>query len=306
MTSSILIVGTGSMGVAHMYAFKKSKDKQIIYLLDKKEKIKLIKKIYKFNIHKKIIYLTKIPKRKVFDFVIVSTDSKNRFNVTKNILKYNKIKFLLLEKFIFLKNVHYKIISEYIKKKKIKCYINSWGFFLAKKLSNQYYKNKKISVQVFCDPNNYLTNLIHYVLFFYKLKNDKEINFSEFIIKKKIKSKFKYYPNIAGFCKIISSDGSSMIVKTLEGDINKIIFIIYLFKKRINITINEKNKIILKNKKITKIYNFPLARNFTKKIHKFSKKNKINELIPNYDISENFSKKILTRIYQLDKKLNIR
>jgi pyrroline-5-carboxylate reductase len=65
MTSSILIVGTGSMGVAHMHAFKKSKDKQIIYLLDKKKKIEFIKKTYKFNMHKKIIYLTKIPKRKV-------------------------------------------------------------------------------------------------------------------------------------------------------------------------------------------------------------------------------------------------
>ena len=214
----------------------------------------------------------------------MATDSKNRFEVTIEIIKKNKIKFLLLEKFMFLKIKDYAEISKYLLKNQIKCYMNSWGIFLAKKIKNVNFYNKKISIIIHCNLNNYLTNIIHYILFFYEIKKDKEINFKKFVITKKIKSKYKNYNNISGFCEAISSDGSSLRIKTTNTNTHKIFFKINFKNINLSININDKNKIIIVSKKFSKIIDFPLAKNFTKKTYELSQKKKIIDFLPNYKL----------------------
>jgi hypothetical protein len=306
MINNILIVGLGNMGMAHLSAFSGCSKQIRIYVLDKKKRLKLVRNSYKFNSKFKIIYLNKVPKNLIFSFVIVATDSKNRFKVTIEIIKKNKVKFLLLEKFMFLKIRDYREISKYLLKNQIKCYMNSWGLFLAKKIKNLNFNNKKISIIIHCNLNNYLTNIIHYILFFYKIKKDKDINFKKFVITKKIKSKYKNYKNISGFCEAISTDGSSLKVKTTKSNTHKIFFKINFKNKNLSININDKNKIIIESKKFSKIIDFPLAKNFTKKTYELSqRKNKI-DFLPNYQLSEYFSKKILLNVKKIDKRLNIR
>jgi hypothetical protein len=305
MINNILIVGFGNMGMAHLHAFERHNSKIRIYILDKKKKLEFVKNNYKYNNKFNIIYLSKVPKNLFFSFVIVATDSKNRFKVTFEIIKNNKIKFLLLEKFLFLKISDYEKISKYLLKNKIKCYMNSWGLFLAKKINNINFYNKKISIRIYCNPNNYLTNIIHYILFFYELKNDKKINFKRFFITKKFKSNFRNYQNVEGGFKAVSSDGSSLIVQTTKNNVHKILFELNFNNNNLSINISSKNKIIINSGRYCKIINFPLAKKFTKKIYESSKKNMI-DFLPSYQLSEYFSKKILRNVIKADKKLNIR
>jgi hypothetical protein len=305
MINNILIVGFGNMGMAHLHAFERYNSKVRIYILEKKRKLEFVKNNYRYNNKFNIIYLSKVPKNLFFSFVIVATDSKNRFKVTIEIIKNNKIKFLLLEKFLFLKIGDYEKFSKSLFKNKIKCYMNSWGLFLAKKINNINFYNKKISIRIYCNSSNYLTNIIHYILFFYELKNDKKINFKRFLITKKFKSNFRNYQNIEGSFKAVSSDGSSLIAQTTKNNIHKIFFKLNFNNNNLSINISSKNKIIINSGRYCKIINFPLAKNFTKKIYESSKKNMI-DFLPSYQLSEYFSKKILRNVIKVDKKLNIR
>ena len=305
MINNILIAGLGNMGMAHLHAFERYNNKIRIYILDKKKRLDCVKNNYEYNNKFNIIYLSKVPKNLFFSFVIVATDSKNRFKVTIDIIKNNKIKFLLLEKFLFLKISDYEKISKYLFKNKIICYMTSWGLFLAKKINNIDFYNKKISVRIYCNSNNYLTNIIHYILFFYKLKNDKKIDFKRFFITKKIKSNFRNYQNIEGGFEAISTDGSSLIVQTTKSNLHKIFFKLNFNNNNLSINISSENKIIINSDKNRKIINFPLAKDFTKKIYDLSKKN-MTDFLPNYQLSEYFSKKVLRNVKKVDKKLNIR
>ena len=305
MINNILIVGLGNMGMAHLSAFERYNNKIRIYILDKKKRLDFVKNNYKYKHKFNIIYLSKAPKNLFFSFVIVATDSKNRFKATIEIIKNNKIKFLLLEKFLFLKISDYEKISKYLFKNKIKCYMNSWGLFLAKKINNINFYNKKISIRIYCNSNNYLTNIIHYILFFYKLKNDKKIDFKRFFITKKIKSNFRNYQNIEGSFEAISSDGSSLIVQTTKSKVHKIFYKLNFNNNNLSINISSKNKIVINSGGKHQIINFPLAKDLTKKIYELSKKNMI-DFLPNYKLSQYFSKKILYNVKKVDKKLNIR
>ena len=111
----ILIIGLGPMGRSHFLSFYKKN--YIIDLCDKK-----IDQFYSYftNIdHKsnKINFYKSIPKNKTYDLVIISTNSKERLDVVKELFSKNKVKFLLLEKFIFPNEKDYKIFSNLIKKK---------------------------------------------------------------------------------------------------------------------------------------------------------------------------------------------
>ena len=108
---NILIVGLGSMGHSHLLSFLKHKKKYNFEICDKNFKKKFYSEIY---------FSTKLPKRKKYDLVIIATNSKERFKVAKKIMNFNKVKSLILEKFLFNKLSEYSSFEKIIKKNKIK------------------------------------------------------------------------------------------------------------------------------------------------------------------------------------------
>ena len=129
----VLIIGLGNIGKSHLKSFFLSKYKYEIYLYDK-NKIDLKFFTYKKN-NINIKILEKFPKSYNFDLVIVSTNSLERFLIIKKILNGNKVKFFIIEKFLFTKINQYKYIQKFLKKKK-KCFCKCLGiiFILSFKL----------------------------------------------------------------------------------------------------------------------------------------------------------------------------
>ena len=59
-----------------------------------------------------------LPKNLKFDLVIISTNSKERYLVIREIFNHNKVKNLFLEKFIFPNIKDFNLFKKLIKKKR--------------------------------------------------------------------------------------------------------------------------------------------------------------------------------------------
>ena len=128
----IIIIGCGSMGEAHLKSVLTIKKGTRVTILEKKNRLKYLKKKYKYN---QIAFINKLPTNLKFDYAIIATNSNERYEIVKNFLRKNSVKYLLLEKFVFLQKDHYSKAKLYFKKKSIKVFVNVWAN-LFKKISN--------------------------------------------------------------------------------------------------------------------------------------------------------------------------
>ena len=141
---NLLIIGLGQIGRSHLKSFYSSKIKYNIFLYDVneiQEEIISKKKISKLNI------LKKFPKNLKFDLCIIATNSLERFSVINKLLKYNKTKFLIIEKYIFTKLIHYSFLKKKLFKISNRLFINLWGSIVADSF-NLRFKDKNLKFQV--------------------------------------------------------------------------------------------------------------------------------------------------------------
>lgn len=291
----ILIIGLGAMGRSHFLSFYKKN--YLIDLCDKKIS-NLPLKMYHYD--KKINFLKSIPQKKSYDLAIISTNSKERLKVLKDLYKTNKIKYLLLEKFLFSKKKEYLIFSRLIKKYNIKnIRVNTWGSFLVKKLSLKKLIVKNIHLDYKLLKGSLGTNLIHILDLFYSLIRKKEIYFLERPLKI-INSKRKGYHEIVSDLEIYNEDNT---IRISDNDNKK--YHILSFKKnndKYEIYVNKSSMCILcKNKIQKKSIKFPYAKYFTEPFFKkcYMKKANFN----NYGIISKLSIQVLNFVQK--KKKNV-
>lgn len=282
----IILIGLGRMGLAHLKSFLNKPISNLkFYLVD--NDIKQLKILSNFIGDRENFKLLKdIPKNEKFDFAIISTLPKPRYNISKKLLENNNVKYLLLEKFLFNKISEYEKFNQVIKKKNTKVFVNIWSkiFIERLRLSSNF---KKVLIEILIPQKSILTNLIHFIFIFNSFNRNKnlKIDFSRLILKK---NNLGYHDGV-GIVKITNKLKSSMIIKTQN--------IKDAFQIKISAS-NFEKKITLKGKKI-KIYqskrniNFPLSSEVTYKLFKglMNKNNKIN--LPFYKDVDKISKQIL-------------
>ena len=282
----IIIIGCGMIGYSHLKSFFNLKHYCEIDLIDKKEKLDNLKKII---INRKNIFFnfkTKIPINKVYDFAIISTNSKERYSVFKELVlkNKNKVNFFLLEKFIFAKINHYKKFYNLFSKYKKKIMINSFGNYIFKKSSIRVAKNSFVNITIKVMEGTMFTSMIHYLDFFYLMTKKRfEINISK--ISKIINSKRSGYfegvgeisaKNSNGIVRIISSQNHILEIKI---KVDKTIYILNLKMDKFQ---------LYKKRKIIKEFPFPFAFNTTIQLVK----NK-NKFLKNFDYLSDISIDIL-------------
>ena len=196
----ILIVGLGPMGIAHLKSFQNKSSKYQIFLSDLNMS-KIANKNFKlFKKFRNLILSNDLPKNLKLDLVIISTNSKERYIVIRKVLDTNKVKNILLEKFIFLNIKDYNLFKKLVKRNKIKnVFVNTWGDYLMKNLKIiSLLKNKKnLKLTINFNKGDMLTNLIHYFDMVYSFTEEKKFH----LIYKKvriIRSKRKEYNEIDG------------------------------------------------------------------------------------------------------------
>ena len=210
---NLLIIGFGKIGKSHLKSFYLSKKKYDIFLYDINEINSAAiekKKNLKFHI------LKKFPKNLKFELCIIATNSLERFKIIKNLIKYNDIKFFIIEKYIFTKTNHYYLLKNKLYKISNRLFINLWGSILADSLKLKL-RSKYPKFQVKVKDGRLITNTIHFLDFFCFFTTRKLKNLQIYV--KKIKnSKRKNYKEISGTIFAENKKGNIMI--TSEKNIN--------------------------------------------------------------------------------------
>ncbi len=286
----ILIVGLGNMGRSHLNSFLISRKNYEIDLVD--INITTIKQKYFTSIfEKKVNYYKIIPRKKNYDLAIIATNSKERFNIIKKILSYNKIKSLILEKFLFNNQNDYKLFDDLIIKKKLKyIHVNSWGNFIYKKISKDI--KKDFQGEFFINKGKLASNLIHILDFYSFASIKKKFDLSSKRLKK-IKSKRKGYHELNGDLNVFTNKSKLKIITSNKFRFNTITFKSKQDKHMIEIN-NQSKCYHYKNKKIVKKFNFILSSVYTEKLFNRFLKNKNIKIFNNYSKIKYLSLKILS------------
>ena len=172
----ICLIGLGNIGFRHLQSILKLKEISKIDVIDIKYDLIIKNKIDYLNKNKSKInfYKSYIELRKKYDFCIISTNSDVRFNSLKNFYRYSYAKYLILEKFLFLKIKHYKDCEKFVLDNKIQAWINCprRTYKVYKQISQDIKNKSKLSIQCYGNKWNMASNCIHYIdLFSYFLKS---------------------------------------------------------------------------------------------------------------------------------------
>ena len=271
----IAIIGLGKIGTAHLRSFLKFKDINYFLVDRDKNKLLMIKKMMVKAKHKNFLLSNKLPSNINFDFVIISTDPKDRFTIFKKLTDKNKIQNLLFEKFLFNNLSHYKKTQNILNKKKIKSYEKVWSKLLIDRLRLNFYKNNN-EIKISMPKNCILTNLIHFYTLFFYIGSKKKIKIDLKNLKIKLGG---YYSNGTGEIVLNDDKNNKMIID--DKHFKKNDFSIHVkykhFVKKIRFS---KGKLLQNNGK--KVVNFPLSSETTSKFFFNLIKNKKNIGLPEY------------------------
>ena len=274
LKKKILIIGCGKIGLNHLDALKNFRNRFQIYLYDKR---KINQKLLE---NKDIVFLKNLKQGLNFDIVIISTDSKERFNIFLKLVNFNKVKKIIFEKFIFYKNSQFSKTHQILKDKKIKAWVNCLRREI--KIYDRIKKQKFSNIKIEYSASNWglACNSIHFLDIFSYLNNDKKINQYSYILDKRLyKSKRHGYHEFKGY---------------LQFKINKSI-------------LKLKDDISLK-KKTFKISTPKFTYSFNKFENIITEKNLINNSIKKYKSENPYVSKITVRIIKkilANKKINL-
>jgi hypothetical protein len=295
MKKNVLLIGIGAMGTSHLKSFNNKKNCKI-YIYDKYLKKSHIKKkidSLELNINYEICEF--FPKNKIFSAAIFANHSIDRFKTVKAAIKNNKIRLLLLEKFIFLKKKHFDIIKKIFNIKKI--LVNTWGGIILNLSKLNFLRSVDFKIFVLVPEGSLLTNLIH-IYYFFSLLTKNKIEIQKKIYKI-IKSKRKQFHELKGSI-FLKSLNKSMEIKTCKNLKNIQIYKIYYSNKKIILKIGLQGIY----KQSIRIANFPTASLITyKNIFNFENKCKNKNLImPTLKKITDISIRILNNFSRINKR----
>lgn len=233
---NVAIIGAGQLGSRHLQALALHEEELNIYIVDPSEESLVIckkrydqvdqlktKNIYAGN------YVDILPKK--IDFAIIATTSVQRLAVLKQLLSHSKVRYLLIEKFLFPEVTDYKEALTLISDNNVEAYVNcvrrTWPIYqeIKKTTSTEPY----VKMTVKGSNWNMASNSIHFLDLFFYLSRAKELNISANALDKELlTNKRDGYMEVSGTLRGISQHGqisltsdklgSSLIEITIESN----------------------------------------------------------------------------------------
>ena len=262
---NILIIGVGQIGKAHLQSFLNVKKNYNIYLLDNKN-IKIEK-------NNKIFVINKIPDNVRFSLAIISTNSNSRFSYFKKLFSL-KIKWVVLEKFLFTNKNQYILANKIFSKNNINTLVNTWGKIILKKSKINFKKINNFNIDIKLKNGSLLSNISHFLELFFCL-NKSDLSKLDLINYKLKKSKRRGFHEIFGKIKIFNKNNNSMTISSNNTKNNNINIKIKTFKKKYEIIIKQNGECYSKiNNKMLSKFKFPYSSIYMEKMYASDLKNK--------------------------------
>ncbi len=195
----ITIIGLGNIGLRYLEGILKIRYVKTINLIEKDLHF-LEKKLLNFSTKDRIIYKEELITNRIInsDLIIVSTPSKERFEVCEKLINVGYLGDLLLEKFLFPNLNTLEKAENLFKTYPSKIYVNQW---MRKTFISNILNQKDINtISIQGDNLGLLCNSVHFIdLVIERLKiNDFKIDSQKSQIKKIFKTKRKGYTDICG------------------------------------------------------------------------------------------------------------
>jgi hypothetical protein len=179
---NLAIIGCGPIGQRHFESILKLDNRFRVFLVDKSSnRLKECKQIFLKNKKKNCIYFFKNISeiKQNINFVIVATNSKNRFSAINNLFKYKSPKFIILEKFLFNRISHFEKVKKLFDLNNTKVWVNQWMSTEFSKLLNIFKEKDKINITVKGKNWNICSNAVHWIDFFHNINNRSKIILSK-------------------------------------------------------------------------------------------------------------------------------
>ena len=235
---NIAIIGAGQLGSRHLQALAKVKENITLYIVDPSEQsLKTSQdRFYEVNdLNKKLICtqsINALPKE--IEFVVISTNSKQRLGVLKELIAHARVKYLLLEKFLFPLIDEYEEASTILQSVSTKVYVNCtrrmWTSYQHLKL--QLDNKEQITFNVSGVNWNLASNSIHFLDVFLYLVDENYADIDHSSLDNEIvENKRPGYIEFTGTLKAVTPKGHQLI---LTSDISGV--------EPINITVTSNNK----------------------------------------------------------------
>ncbi|MEK7507166.1 MAG: Gfo/Idh/MocA family oxidoreductase [Patescibacteria group bacterium] len=213
---NICIIGVGQIGSRHLQALKGVKIPLNIWVVDSlTNSLKIAKERYESMStsggEHVLHYQKQLPESSVFDVAIIATTSGPRAALTKELLKKNKIKYLILEKLLFNKKNDYATIGKLLKNSGVKAWVNcSMRIMPFYRDLKKEFNKQKLTYILHGNQSGLASDLIHHLDFMAYLTGSKDFSLDTRLLDKKTKSsKRKGYLEITGI--LIAEFGNGSI-----------------------------------------------------------------------------------------------
>lgn len=217
---NICIIGVGQIGSRHLQALKAVKTPLQITVIDSSNNsLKIAKERYESMSTSGgehiLNYQKQLPENSIFDITIIATSSGPRADITKKLLKNNKVKYLILEKILFQNKNDYTEIEKLLAQHKIKTWVNCpmrmMPFYAG--LKNEF-DGKKITYILYGNQSGMATDLIHHIDFVSFLTGSTDLKTDTRLLDKKLRnSKRKGYLETTGSLSIYFKNESQLLVR---------------------------------------------------------------------------------------------
>jgi len=191
MSKNITIIGAGQLGSRHLQALALVKDSICIQVVDTSQEALAIAES-RFNevsatFSGKISFHTSIAAlEKEQEIVIVATGSKIRRSIIEELLAHAKVKSLILEKFLFVKEEDYSFVEQLLNEKQVATWVNCPRRMMSLYRTLQQELTGKIHFVVNGNAWGLGCNGIHLLDLFSFLTNERSIQLSNDLIDKQI------------------------------------------------------------------------------------------------------------------------
>ena len=229
MKKNVFLIGAGNIGSRHLQALKavclplniKVVDPNEANLATAKERWEAMPEKSKITRQQQVEFLNTLPANKnKIDLAIISTSANVRAKIIRELLKKNKVKYLLMEKILFQKKSDYDSIGRLLAKNKIKAWVNCsrrampWYQKLAAEL-----RGRSFTALVSLGSFSLISNVIHYLDYFSLIADDNRfiINTSQ-IEKKLISSKRPEFKELIGTIEVYFKNNSSVKITSRAND----------------------------------------------------------------------------------------
>jgi len=290
---NLAIIGCGPIGQRHFQSILKSVYIHRVFLVEKSSnRLEECKKIFSENKKKKLVFFLKNINeiKEKLDFVIVATNSKNRFSTINDLYKYKSPKFIILEKFLFNRLSHFDKVRKLFNLNNTKVWVNQWMSTDFSKLLNIFKEKDKIDIIVKGKNWNICSNAVHWIDFFHSANNRNKIILSKSNLKNLIiENKRKGFYETFGTLEFMGENKNKLLLECKFDKNKKRKSYITLFDKKIRVklslNVNSLNGFIFDSGK-KKIFNLKvkyLSERTSNLIESIFKKNKCS--LPTYDQS---------------------